>query len=123
MKRLASCLGCIDLLLLAAVATTALAQDRSGRGGDRGAAPGFYQRFKPTEGVEHVSEELEKSYTRMSEQVQQPIPKRTYEVVLENKAQKTKLFRADPKLLENKFIARVVLLTTRPDDDTASDGS
>ena len=74
-----------------------MAQDRSGLGGYRGGDRGsFYQRFKPADGAEKVSEELEKTYGRMSEQVQQPIPKRTYEVVVEDKPQKTKLFSPIP---------------------------
>src|SRR6478672_6569349 len=99
MKRLASFSRCLGLLVAIAVVITADAQDRAGgergRGGARGSA---YQRFRPPDGAEKVSEDLEKTYARMSEQLQQPVPKRTFETAT-GPLKKIKLFRADPKLL------------------------
>lgn len=57
-----------------------------------------------------VPAELEERYQKMADQLQQPPAKRDFKVVAVE-LQKTPLFRPDPKLFENKFVAR---LTLRP---------
>jgi hypothetical protein len=101
-------------MLIAAIAVaiaTTEAQDRvAPRGGD----------FR-TKGVlsEKVSEAVEKKYAEMSAELQQAIPQRTYQVE-RGPVEKTKLYRAVPKLLENKFVATVAI-STKPKEGGEAD--
>jgi hypothetical protein len=68
--------------------------------GQRGGPPGQPRRAPR----EKIDDELVRRYERMEAQLQAPVPKRTYRIERGEPA-KSKLFRADPKLLENKFVA------------------
>jgi len=59
---------------------------------------------KPAEPV-GVPAALEERYQQMAEQLKQELPKRDIKVQVVE-AQKTRLLRIDPKLLENKFVAQ-----------------
>jgi len=85
------------------------------------AAPSQKAKTVAADRVEHVSEELEKTLARMSEQLQQPLPKRAYKVET-GPAKKTKLFKADPKLLENKFLVTIVVDINKSDTDEGLSG-
>jgi hypothetical protein len=61
---------------------------------------------------DRVPEELELRYKRMAEELAQEPPKRDFEVV-PLPPQKTPLLRPDAKLLENKFVAHLVMLRQR----------
>lgn len=94
----------------ALLALLAPAQDR-----DRRTGP-----FTPVQ--ERVSADLETQYQQMDEAVQKPLPKRAFKVKTGEPA-KTKLFRADPKLLEKKFVATFSLVTkdtSQPDFQVSS---
>jgi hypothetical protein len=101
------------ILVVAALGSSASAQQRSagpGRGslpGERGTS-GRAPAAQPPR-PDHVSEQLEAKLKRMAEELDQPVPKREYKVT-QREAKKTKLFRADPKLLENKFIASFAVI-------------
>jgi len=128
MKRVVRGSLLAGVVIAIASAGPALAQERSGRSGtagdrgsaDRGSTAASYRHFKPADGHEQVSEELEKKYAQMSEQLQQPVPKRTFETVT-GPPKKVKLFRADPKLLENKCVVNMVLLTKQEEEKDAND--
>lgn len=68
---------------------------------------------QPTEPV-GVPAALEERYRKMAEQLQQDLPKRELKVKV-TEAQKTPLLRADPKVLENKFLGRLELKPARVD--------
>jgi hypothetical protein len=59
---------------------------------------------------DHVSEEVEAKYKQMAEELRKPAPQRNYKVE-SGDLTKTKLFRADPKLLEKKVVAVFSLVT------------
>ena len=94
MRQLAFYLCCFGLFLAAAIATTAMAEDRwDARVGPAATAAMLLdQRFKPADGAEKVAEELEKTYAdeRAGSAADSQL---VYEVVVEDKPQKTKLFR------------------------------
>jgi len=105
--------------LLAALAIApdqlhAQARGRGGAVGGRGASPVTASRStsaaQATTVQDRVSEDTEAKYQQMGEQQQQPIPKRDYKMET-GELTKTKLFRADPKLLEKKFVATFSLIT------------
>ena len=55
---------------------------------------------------EKVSSEIQEVYKQLDEKSGQDPPKRDLRYKTETEPVKTKLFRADPKLLENKFVAK-----------------
>ena len=89
---------------------------RGGRGGpasDRSAPPATSRPSAAAKAApvqERVAEELEAKYKQMAEALDKPVPKRDFEVAT-GEPVKVKLFRADPKLIEKKFVATVILLT------------
>jgi len=58
--------------------------------------------------LEEQYQQLEERYQQLAEQLKQEIPKRDLKVQVVE-AQKTRLLRVDPKLLENKFVAQFEL--------------
>jgi hypothetical protein len=91
------------------------AQARGGKTavGGRGAPPATASRSasaaQATAVQDRVSVDLEAKYPQMAEVLQKPIPKRDYKVET-GELTKTKLFRADPKLLEKKVVATFSLV-------------
>ena len=60
--------------------------------------------------IEKVSDAVEQLYKQLDEKSLQEVPRREIAVARSTEKVGTKLFRADPKLLENKFIAAFTLL-------------
>jgi hypothetical protein len=81
--------------------------------GGRGGFAGGRGRGGPL--PEKLSETAETFYRDFDEPTLQTVPKREYQVKVESTPVRTRLFRADPKLLENKFVATFTVLAAGVD--------
>jgi hypothetical protein len=90
---------------LSLAAFPAVAQQPSQRGGGREgqADPRAFGREPRV--PEGLADEVEQAYRKLDEKALAAIPPRDFKVKTETAPLKTKLYRADPKLLENKFVA------------------
>jgi hypothetical protein len=89
----------------------------AGSRGDPGAAPGpFFGRYVPggaerrSPRPEKVAEEIVQLYQQFDDKATQAPPQRTFVVARATDKVKTPLFKADPKLLENKWVAEFTVL-------------
>ncbi len=106
----------VGVLSLALTAASVLAQER-GRGSGPsagGSASALLRRFQ---GPETVPVEVDQAYQQLDEKSLQDIPERKPKVFQAAEPVLTKLFRADPKLLENKFVASITVLAAGLDPE------
>lgn len=114
------------LCLAALVTIPAAAQQADQRGGRGG--PGLGERGGPGPGPggtldsrgfaqrpEKVTEGIVRRYRELDEKALAEVPPRDYQIKLQTEPAKTALFRADPKLFENKFVASFVVLAAGVD--------
>src|SRR5262245_36115180 len=105
----------INFVFVLLLAGHALGQDRFGPGrGGRGAsgppatAAASSASSRPQADPRTLLDRAESSFREFNEEDLKKPPKREYGEV-KGPLQKTKLFRADPKLFENKYVVRMVL--------------
>jgi hypothetical protein len=84
-------------VLIPLIAAPALSQERSSR--NDGPQP-----------PEKLSEKIQQAFKEQEQQAQQEVSKRDFKFKTEAEPVKTQLFRPDPKLLKNKFVANFVLI-------------
>ena len=81
-------------------------------GGEFAGGRGGGEVARPLQRPEKVAEDLLRTYGQYTEQSLAGVPKREFKVVKPTEAVATKLFRADPKLLQNKFVGTFTVLAT-----------